>query len=127
MATLREFIRREMNVALGKLACRGIQDHLGDDIPAGVRTALFHYARKLKAGRRPVPPPRFLADPEPQTPELAFELTVDPETEAVLEQEALRQRTTMSQLVAHTVLVYLAELEFLGVAPRAGAGAASRS
>ncbi len=54
-------------------------------------------------------------------PEVAFDLAVDPETEAMLEQEALRQRTTLSQLAAHTVLVYLAELEFLGVAPRAEA------
>jgi hypothetical protein len=109
-----------MRIALGKFACSGIEAHLGDDIPAGVRTALLHYARKLKAGRRPVAPPRFLADQSPPEPQVAFELTVDPETEAMLEQEALRQRTTMSQLASHTVLVYLAELEFLGVAPRAG-------
>jgi hypothetical protein len=110
-----------MKVALGKFACSGIETHLGDDIPAGTRKALFHYARKLKAGRRPLAPPSFLRDLAPQEPELAFELMVDPETEAMLEQEALRQRTTMSQLAAHTVLVYLAELEFLGIAPRAGA------
>ena len=109
-----------MKVALGKFACAGIETHLGDDIRAGTRTALFHYARKLKAGRRPVALPSFLRDLAPQEDELAFDLTVDPETEAMLEQEALRQRTTMSQLAAHTVLVYLAELEFLGIAPRAG-------
>ena len=110
-----------MRVVLGKFACLGIEAHLGEDIPAGVRTALLHYARKLKAGRRPVAPPRFLAERTPQEPELAFELTVDPETEAMLEQEALRQRTTIAQLVSHTVMVYLAELEFLGVAPRLSA------
>lgn len=110
-----------MRVALGKLACTGIEAHLGDDIPAGTRKALFHYARKLKAGRRPLAPPPFLADETPPEPALAFDLTVDPETEAMLEQEALRQRTTLSELAAHTVLVYLAELEFLGVAPRAEA------
>jgi len=110
-----------MKVALGKFACSGIEAHLGDDIPAGVRTAVFHYARKLKAGRRPPAPPRFLDGQEPPEPALAFDLAVDPETEAMLEQEALRQRTTMSQLATHSVLVYLAELEFLGVAPRAGA------
>lgn len=32
----------------------------------------------------------------------------------MLEQEALRQRVSLSQLAAHAVLVYLAELEFLG-------------
>ena len=110
-----------MRVALGKLACSGIETHLGNDIPAGTRKALFHYARKLKAGRRPLAPPRFLDDLGPPESAVAFDLTVDPETEAVLEQEALRQRTTISQLAAHTVLVYLAELEFLGVAPRAEA------
>lgn len=116
-----------MKVELGKFACSGLQDHLGEDIPAGVRTALFHYARKLKAGRRPLALPRFLADAERQEPEVAFDLAVDPETEAMLEREALRQRTTMSQLAAHTVLIYLAELEFLGVAPRAQAPATPRS
>ncbi len=110
-----------MRVELGKFACSGIEAQMGDDIPAGTRKAMFHYARKLKAGRRPLAPPRFLAAEEPPEPEMAFDLTVDPETEAMLEQEALRQRTTLSQLAAHTVLVYLAELEFLGVAPRAEA------
>jgi hypothetical protein len=110
-----------MRVALGKFACAGIEAQLGDDIAAGTRTALFHYVRKLKAGRRPIMPPRFLADQMPQEPQAAFDLTVDPETEAMLAQEALRQRTTLSQLAAHTVMVYLAELEFLGVAPRANA------
>jgi hypothetical protein len=110
-----------MRVALGKFACLGIETQLGNDIAAGTRKALFHYARKLKAGRRPVVPPRFLVDQGPQEPQAAFDLTVDPETEAMLEQEALRQHTTLSQLAAHTVMVYLAELEFLGVAPRANA------
>jgi hypothetical protein len=114
-------MEKPMRVALGKFACSGIETHLGEDIPAATRTALFHYARKLKAGRKPVAPPRFLAGQAPPEPRVAFDLPVDPETETMLEQEALRQRTTLSQLAAHTVMVYLAELEFLGVAPRAGA------
>lgn len=106
-----------MRVALGAFACSGIEAHLGADIPAGVRTALFHYAGKLKTGRRPVAFPRFMAEQAPPETQVAFDLPIDAETEAMLEQEALRQRTTISQLVAHSVLVYLAELEFLGVAP----------
>jgi hypothetical protein len=106
-----------MKVTLGKIACSGIETHLGADVAAGVRMALFHYANKLKTGRKPTPFPRFLADRTPQEPEMAFDLLVDAETEAVLEQEALRQRTTMDQLVTHAVLVYLAELEFLGAGP----------
>jgi hypothetical protein len=107
-----------MRVALGQFACIGIETHLGTDIPAGVRTALFHYAGKLKTGRRPVAFPHFLADAAPQEAEVAFDLTVDAETEAMLEREAVLQRTTTSRLVAHTVLVYLAELEFLSAAAR---------
>lgn len=91
---------------------------MGSDLSAGVRTALFHYTGKLKTGRRPVAFPRFLADQAPQETEVSFDLTIDPETEEMLEQEALRQRTTLGQLVAHAVLIYLAELEFLGATPR---------
>jgi transglutaminase-like putative cysteine protease len=105
-----------VSVELGKLSCRGLEGYFGADIPAGVRKALLHYVYKLKAGRRPIAAPRFLkTSPAPQS---KFDLTLDRETEAVLEQEALRQRTTVSRLAAHAVLVYLAELEFLGVAPR---------
>jgi hypothetical protein len=107
-----------MKIALGKFACSGLEAHLGDDIPAGVRTALFHYTSKLRTGRQPVSFPRFLADGGPQEVEVAFDLIVDAETEAMLEREALRQRTTTGQLVAHSVLVYLAELEMVGAAPQ---------
>lgn len=107
-----------VRVTLGSFACSGIETHLGSDLPAGVRTALFHYAGKLKTGRRPVAFPRFLADQAPQETKVALDLAIDPETEMMLEQEALRQRTTTGQLVAHAVLVYLAELEFLGATPR---------
>lgn len=106
-----------MMIALGKFACSGIEAHLGADIPAGVRKALFHYVGKLKAGRRPVGFPRFMAEQAPPEEQLAFELAIDAETEAMLEREALRQGTTASQLVAHSVMVYLAELDFLSTAP----------
>lgn len=107
-----------MRVALSKFACEGIETQLGEDIPGGVRIALFHYGSKVKTGRKPTPFPRFLADRSPADPEMSFDLIVDPETEAVLEQEAARQETTMERLVTHAVLIYLAELEFLGAAPR---------
>lgn len=116
-----------MRVSLGKFACSGIEAHLGEDIPAGARTALLHYVRKLKAGRGPLAAPVFLGDLTTPDPQATFDLTVDAETEAMLDREAERQGTTLSQLVAHTVMVYLAELDFLGVSPRAELGAASRS
>lgn len=113
-----------MKVALSTFACRGIETHLGADVPTGVRTALFHYTRKLKTGRRPTPFPSFLAKRPPGAAEVAFELAVDAETRALLEREALRQRIEVSKLVAHSVFIYLAELEFQGSLPRNGRGPA---
>lgn len=105
-----------VNVELGKLACSGLEGHFGPNLAAGARKALLHYAYKLKAGRRPIAAPRFLHSEV--SPQANFELTLDRETEALLAQEARRQRTTTSRLAAHAVLVYLAELDFLGVVPR---------
>ena len=113
------FTRIVVTVELGKLACRGLEGHFGDDVSAGTRKALLHYAYKLKAGRRPVAAPRFLR--AETSPEVEFVLTLDRETEALLAQEARRQETTMARLAAHAVLVYLAELDFLGVVPRGNA------
>lgn len=105
-----------VNVELGKLACTGLEGHFGKDLAVGARKALLHYAYKLKVGRRPVAAPRFLrTKPEPHA---TLDLTFDRETEALLAQEASRQQTTTSCLAAHAVLVYLAELDFLGVVPR---------
>ena len=82
-----------MKVALGKIACSGIETHLGADVAAGVRKALFHYARKLKTrAQADSLPPAFSSTGPRRSQRCAFDLTVDPETEAVLEQEALRQR-----------------------------------
>jgi hypothetical protein len=111
-----------MKIALGKFASSGIETHLGPDIPAGVRTATFHYVAQLRSGRPPTPFPRFISNLRPSEPGIDVEMTVDAETEALLEREARRQRTTASDLVAHAVLVYLAELEFLGAAPSRGGG-----
>lgn len=105
-----------VNVELGKLAYKGLESHFGADISGGARKALLHYAYKLKAGRRPLAVPRFL--PSDPSPYAKFELTLDRDTEALLAQEARNQRTTVSRLAAHAVLVYLAELDFLGVVPR---------
>ncbi|HET9197667.1 MAG TPA: hypothetical protein VFN92_05345 [Solirubrobacterales bacterium] len=82
----------------------------------GARKALLHYAYKLKVGRRPIAAPRFLR-PTSEV-EAKFDLTLDRDTEALLAQEALRLRITTTKLATHAVLVYLAELDFLGIVPR---------
>jgi hypothetical protein len=101
-----------IRVELGELACSGLEEHFCADLAGGTRRALIHYAYKLRVGRRPVAPPRFLGEQPPPT--VQFELKLDPETEARLEQEAQRHRVSLGQLAAHAVLNYLAELEFLG-------------
>jgi hypothetical protein len=105
-----------VNVELGKLACGGLEGHFGTDLTGGARKALLHYAYKLKAGRRPIAAPRFINSASPI--EARFELTLDRETEALLGQEARRLRISTTKLATHAVLVYLAELDFLGVVPR---------
>jgi hypothetical protein len=104
-----------VNVELGKLACIGLEGHFGS-VEAGTRKALLHYVYKLKVGRKPVAAPRFLKAPSDTVTK--FDLTFDRETEAFLSREAAEQHTTVSRLATHAVLVYLAELEFLGVVPR---------
>jgi hypothetical protein len=104
-----------VNVELGKLACNGLSGHFGD-IETGARKALLHYVYKLKAGRKPVAAPRFLGSPS--VPAAKFDLTLDRDSEAVLAEEAGRQHTSVTRLATHAVMIYLAELEFLGVVPR---------
>lgn len=109
-----------MRIALGTFARSGIEAHLGADVQAGVRAALLHYAQKLKSGRRPLELPLFCSDQSTQGAAMSFDLTVDAETQAALEQEAARQGTSVSKLAVHTVMVYLAELDFLAVPPTGG-------
>lgn len=104
-----------MKVALGSFACSGIEDHLSADIPAGVQAALFHFAGKMRTGRGPVDVPRFWSEQAFDKSKVGteVEVEVDEEIEAVLEMEAARQGITISQLIVHAVLLYLAELDFL--------------
>lgn len=105
-----------VSIELGKIACDGLEGHFGSDLEGGARKALLHYAYKLRSGRRPVAAPPFLA-PTSKV-EARFDLTLDRETEAMLAQEASRMRISTTKLATHAVLVYLAELDRLGVVPR---------
>jgi hypothetical protein len=112
-----------MRISLGTFACTGITTQMGVDLPTGVRAALLHYAGKLRSGRKPVGIPAFFRDPAPRESGVAVvDLTVDAQTQALLEQEAVRQGASMNQLVAHSVFIYLAELDFLGAPPALGGG-----
>lgn len=78
-----------------------------------VNAALEHYRGKLESGRPPLAPPEFVPLRSPDEGETVVDLSVDPETEAILAREARAQGIALSRLAAHTVLVYLAELDFL--------------
>ena len=107
-----------MKIAIGSFARSGIESQLGSDVRGAVQAALSHYAGKLKSGRPPIAPPQFLPEqPLPDAKE-AFELSVDAETEALLEHEAAKLGTDVSRLAAHSVMVYLAELDFLAAPSR---------
>ena len=99
-----------MRISLGTFARTGIEAELGPDVVATVQAALCHYTGKVRGGRPPISPPPFLpAGNQGQT----LELKVDPEVEETLQGEAARLGTNVEALAAHSVMVYLAELDFL--------------
>ena len=91
----------------------GVEAHLGSDLTIGVREALANYMRQLASDSPPPAIPRFAADGPRAEPEKFLDLPVDEETWEALELEAARQGTTASELAAHSVLVYLAEIDRL--------------
>jgi hypothetical protein len=111
-----------MRVTLGTFARFGIEAHLGADIHAAVHAAVIHYTQGLKSGRAPIGPPPFQME-ETRDTEVALDLAVDRDSRELLEREAARQGTTVNRLASHSVLTYLAELDFIEAAPfQTGAG-----
>lgn len=110
-----------MKVALGTFACNGIEAHLGVDLSAGVRAALSDLTERIESDRRPLGIPAMLGEGGAE-PAYAVDLPVDQHTWDVLQREAKRLGTTASELAAHSVLLYLAELDRL--TPSDGAAAA---
>jgi hypothetical protein len=100
-----------MKISLGTFACMGVEAHLGSDLSAGVRAALADYIRRLGSDSPPLGVLQ-LAD-QAVSPVEVLDLPVSEETSAALEREALRQSTTVSELAAHSVLLYLAEIDRL--------------
>ncbi|HEY0390315.1 MAG TPA: hypothetical protein VGC63_01240 [Solirubrobacterales bacterium] len=89
----------------------GVEAHLGSDLSVGVRAALADYTRRLGSASPPLEIPRFAN--QAVSPARTLDLSVSEETSATLEREAMRQSTTVSALAAHSVLVYLAEVDRL--------------
>jgi hypothetical protein len=102
-----------MQVAVSPFTRQGIEDRLGPDLPAGVEIALLYYVGKLRSGRGAPSFPSFLQNADFEDPVSEVELNVGPEVERVLSIEAERQQTTVDRLAAHSVFLYLAELDRL--------------
>lgn len=111
-----------MKIPLGKFACDGIETFLETDIAAGVRAAIGHFTERLESGRAPIDLPRAPLGADATDPTVAVDLSLDERSWRLLRREASRQGTTVSRLVAHSVLVYLAEFDRL--TPRPGGTAA---
>jgi len=101
-----------MRVVLGTFACTGIEAFLGRDIAAGVQAALRHYTRRSRVDARGARVLAPLSEPALAGSGADLELSVDPEVEAALEREASASGgMSVDQVVAHAVLVYLADLD----------------
>jgi hypothetical protein len=99
-----------MKIALGTFACKGVESHLGPDLASAVKAALVDYAHRLESGSPPIGIPKLFRDSQ-TAPAKTLDLSVDADTRAMLEREAARLGTTVSQLATHSVLVYLAEFD----------------
>ncbi len=105
-----------MRVVLGKFARSCIEAHLEPDPATTIQLALRAYAVRLESTMVPIAPPRFCRGQLPDRSAAAFELAVEPEVQAALEEEARRHAVRVEQLLAHAVFLYLAGVESLGLA-----------
>ena len=108
-----------MRVAVGPLARQGIEDRLGPDLPAGLEIALLYYVGRLRSGRGATGFPSFLQNVGIEGPVSEVELNLGTEVEELLSIEAKRRHTTVDRLAAHSVFLYLAELDRLEAEGRA--------
>jgi hypothetical protein len=106
-------VNNTLKVSLGTFARSGVEANLGPDVPAGVRLALADYVRRIDSGAHPVGPPKFDLDGLGAASAASFELPVDAHTLAVLKREAMREGASVGAIAAHSVLLYLAELDRL--------------
>lgn len=101
-----------MRVPLGALARTGIESRLETDVAAGAEQALRYYVRRLDSDDAPVAYPRFRRTSDCGSDGVAeVELSLDAGVHAALVREARRQAIPVEQLLAHAVLVYLADME----------------
>ena len=84
---------------------------MGSDLSVGVRAALAEYTRRLGSDTPPLPVPRLARGDVSPAQAKVIDLPVNEEMWEMLEREAARQSTTVSELASHSVLLYLAEID----------------
>ena len=104
-----------VSVELGKLACTGLEGHFGTDLTVGTRKGPVALPYKLKAGAQA---DRRRPSLSLTSAEAKFDRRSIATPKQLFSQEARRLRISTTRLATHAVLVYLAELDFLGVVPR---------
>jgi hypothetical protein len=114
-----------VKVALGAFACSCVEERFGPNVVPGLRAALRNYARGLSSSTTPVVFPRFARNQVTDHGAVEFDLDVEPEVEAALQQEARAQSVQIDQLLTHAVFVFLAEAEERPAAPRYRGGAST--
>lgn len=86
---------------------------MGPDVPAGIQIAVGEYVRRIESGVQSIGLPRFAGEAPEASSAVSFDLLVDEHTLAVLTREAARQGASVSEIAAHSVLLYLADLDRL--------------
>jgi hypothetical protein len=120
-------VNSPVRLTLGGFARSAIEERLGSDLRVAVITALLHYARRVKSGRRPVPPPRFYRDRPGEADGTTLELQISPETLASLEAQAGLHQVSLNQIMVHAIFVYLADLESPSDTPGRGGSPPDRA
>lgn len=102
-----------MKISIGGFARSSIEAQLGSDLAAGVELALRQYARRLRSSQPPPRFPSFHFDPDAYAPGAEVDLEVEPDVARILQRELdeSEPRLSLTQLAAHAVFVYLAELD----------------
>ena len=100
-----------VRVALGRFAREETEARFGDDIAAGVRAALEHYAHRFVSGPAPPEFPRFRREERGGSVGADVRVSVEPETRRALVCEARRGGVPVKRLATHAVFVYLADLD----------------
>jgi hypothetical protein len=100
-----------LKVVLGAFTSRCVERWLGGDLGAGVCLAAWHYGRRLRSARPPLPLLRPELGEELDPPVVEVEVELDPCNEALLEEEARRCGGDLQQILTHAVFVYLADLD----------------